>query len=122
MKVLVVVVALGLPAAAGAHATPSPSGLRGLVTRGPISPACVAEQPCTEPAKNLTLIFSRDGRVAARRTTDSAGRYRVVLRPGLYRVTRTVSARIGRGLEPDHARVLAGRFVRVDFSIDTGIR
>jgi hypothetical protein len=30
--------------------------------------------------------------------------------------------RIGRGLQPTRVRVLADRFRRVDFSIDTGIR
>jgi hypothetical protein len=29
---------------------------------------------------------------------------------------------IGRDLQPVRARVRAGRFVRIDFSIDTGIR
>jgi len=35
----------------------------------------------------------------------------------------TYSVRLpGRSLDPVQARVRAGRFVRVDFSIDTGIR
>ena len=114
--------AVGLLTAVGAHATPSPSGLRGTVTRGPVSPVCVAEQPCSEPAPNVTLLFSRRGHVAARSTTDATGRYRIRLAPGRYQVSRTAQLRIGRGFDPDHVRVLPGRFTTVDFSIDTGIR
>jgi hypothetical protein len=114
--------ALVLAGAAGATTTATSSGLRGLVTRGPITPVCVAEQPCSEPAPNITLLFSRNGRVVARAVTNGLGRYRVRLPAGLYSVRRPGDATVGRGLEPDHARVRAGRFIRVDFSIDTGIR
>jgi hypothetical protein len=90
--------------------------------RGPITPVCAAEQRCSEPAKNVTLLFARNGRVLGRSTTDAMGRYRVALPAGAYRVSRTVPPRIGRGIEPDQVRVRAARYVRVDFSIDTGIR
>jgi hypothetical protein len=40
----------------------------------------------------------------------------------VYTVRRPAPVGIGRGIEPNHARVYAGRFVRVDFLIDTGIR
>jgi hypothetical protein len=122
VKALLSVAALGLLVAAGARATPTPSGLRGTVTRGPISPVCVAEQPCSEPARNVTLLFSLAGRIAGRTTTDAGGRYRIQLAPGSYQISRTTQPRIGRGLEPDHARVFLGHFTRVDLSIDTGIR
>ena len=114
--------ALVLAGAAGARATTTPSGLRGLVTRGPITPVCVAEQPCSEPAPHVTLLFSRNGRVAGRAVTNGEGRYRVRLPAGLYSVRRPGDATIGRGLEPGRARVRPARFMRVDFSIDTGIR
>jgi hypothetical protein len=90
--------------------------------RGPISPICVAEQPCTGPARNVTLLFSRDGHVIGRSVTDNAGRYRVRLPAGLYAVRRAVSQGIDRRLDPNHARVRAGRLARLDFLIDTGIQ
>jgi hypothetical protein len=109
-------------AASSAGAATTPSGLRGLVTRGPIMPVCVAGQPCDAPAKNVTLVFSRYGRVVRRATTNDQGRYRVRLTPGLYAVRLQVKQQIGRGLQPERARVAPARFRRVDFSIDTGIR
>jgi hypothetical protein len=124
MKAVITALSLALVivAGAGARVTAVPSGLRGVVMRGPISPMCVAEEPCTEPAKNVTLLFSHNGRIVGRAVTDSAGRYRLRLPAGVYAVRRPATVGIGRGIEPDHARVYARRFVRVDFSIDTGIR
>ncbi len=123
MKIVLATLSLALVFVAGAaHGAVVPSGLRGVVMRGPISPMCVAEEPCTEPAANVTLLFSRNGRIVGRTVTDSAGRYRLRLPAGLYAVRRPGSVAIGRGMEPDHARVYARRFVRVNFSIDTGIR
>ena len=89
--------ALVLAGAAGARITTTPSGLRGLVTRGPITPVCVAEQPCSEPAPHVTLLFSRNGPVVGRAVTNSEGRYRVRLPAGLYSVRRPGDVTIGRG-------------------------
>jgi hypothetical protein len=119
-----VTVLVVLATAGSSGAATSSSGLRGLVTRGPIAPVCAVEQPCSEPAKNVTLVFSRNGEVVRRTTTNDKGRYRVALAPGVYAVRLPASRtqRIGRGLEPTRVRVAPSRFRRVDFSIDTGIR
>jgi hypothetical protein len=122
VRVVVIAFSLALLIVGGAQATTASSGLRGVVTRGPITPVCAAEMPCTGPAPNVTLLFSRGDRIVGRAVTDSAGRYRLRLPAGLYVVKRPGSTGIGRGLKPDHARVYAKRFAHVDFSIDTGIR
>ena len=124
MKAVVTALSLALVIVAGAGAQPTvvSSGLHGVVMRGPIAPMCVAEEPCTEPAKNVTLLFSRNDRIVGHAVTDSAGRYRLHLPAGVYAVRRPPPVGIGRGIEPNHARVYARRFVRVDFLIDTGIR
>lgn len=111
-----------LLAASSAGAATSSSGLRGIVMRGPITPVCVAEQPCDAPAKHVTLVFSRNGRAVRRARTNEQGRYRVTLAPGLYAVRLALKQTVGRGLEPSRARVAQNRFRRVDFSFDTGIR
>jgi hypothetical protein len=99
----------------GAHGA-SGSGLFGVVTRGPTTPVCAVEQPCTRPAAGALLVFSRGGSTV-RVTVRADGSYRVRLAPGLY-AARTSSGR----LEPASVRVRAGTTRRVDFSIDTGIR
>jgi hypothetical protein len=104
------------PAPAGA-----PSGLRGLVTRSPITPLCEEGVPCSAPARHTSLVFSRRGRSVSTRT-DGEGRYRIALAPGTWTVRAAGAPRIGSGISPSSVRVLAGRFRVVNFDIDTGIR
>jgi len=103
-----------------AGGAPKPSGLYGQVRRGPITPVCTAEQPCDAPAPGVTLVFSRAGRELGRTVTREDGTYRIRLVPGVYGVSRALKTT--RPVEPQTARVRLGRFARVDFSIDTGIR
>jgi hypothetical protein len=117
VPVVLAIAAVGAVAGGGAGATTG-TGLRGLVTRGPVSPVCVAEQACDEPAPGVTLVFKRAGDEVARTRTGSAGGYRVTLPAGWY----TVKPLSGRHMQPSAAHVVSGRFRRVDFSIDTGIR
>jgi hypothetical protein len=98
------------------------SGLYGFVRRGPIVPVCVAEQPCDGPARSFPLVFWRNGRIAGRTTTSTTGSYRIRLAPGLYRVSSLGRPTIGSSPEPRSARVFSGRFRRIDFFVDTGIR
>jgi hypothetical protein len=121
MRMLLTVLVV-LTAAGSAGASTTSSGLWGEVKRGPVTPVCVAEQPCYVPAKGVTLVFVRGGVVVRRAITNDLGRYRVRLAAGTYSVRLPQKQAIGRDLEPVQARVRAGRFVRVDFSIDTGIR
>ena len=116
----IVLTLLGVAALAGgsAQATTVQSGLYGHVTRGPIMPVCIAGQPCTEPAAGVLLVFSRSGHEVGHVRTRADGTYRVALTSGAVRVR--VSS--GRLLDPTTAWVQRGRYHRVDFSIDTGIR
>jgi hypothetical protein len=117
---LLLMVALTISGGAASGATGS--GLRGVVTRGPIMPVCMVDQPCDEPAANVRLVFVRSGMVVARARTSETGRYRVALAPGRYAVRLPGKPALGRIVKPQTVRVLRARFSRVDFSIDTGIR
>jgi hypothetical protein len=103
-----------------ALALAAPGGLHGTVLRGPIRPVCQVGVPCTAPTR-ATLAFTREG---VRRTVRSGtdGRYRIALPSGRYAVSVVPPLRIGRGIDPRAVTVPAGRFARVDFTIDTGIR
>jgi hypothetical protein len=116
----IAVLALGALGLTSADAAPA-SGLRGLVTRSPIAPVCMQGKPCSGPAKNTPLTFSRRGKVVKSRT-DGTGRYRVSLAPGSWNVTTTAAPRIGTGIKPRVVSVVAARFRVVNFAIDTGIR
>lgn len=122
MRLVVVISGLALVVATGAQATTARGTLVGTVTRGPVTPVCAVEQPCDEPAANVTLVFSREQQIRGRVTTDRDGRYRIRLPAGTYVVRRAVAAAPDRKLDPRSVLVRAGRLTRVDFSIDTGIR
>jgi len=116
--VAILLLAIGGSGAAGTTG----SGLYGFVRRGPIQPVCVAGQPCDGPARNVTLVFWRNGKAAGRTTTSKTGSYRIVLAQGVYALRTAHATTIGGPPEPRTARVVSGRFRRVDIFLDTGIR
>jgi hypothetical protein len=119
MKILLTTVVLVLVAASSAAGgTHSRSGLRGMALFDPGSPVCKAGTPCTRPAANVLLRFWRNGSVVGHTRTDSSGRYRLALRPRTYGVTSGNGALV----TPAHVTVATGRFRRVTFKLDTGIR
>jgi hypothetical protein len=93
-----------------------PGGLQGKVMRGPITPTCTQGRSCSEPARGVTLRFSKDGSLVALVKTDDGGAYRVTLPPGRYFVTAVQPVR------PQQVSVGRRAFRRVDFAIDTKIR
>ncbi len=98
------------------------SGFHGVVMRGPVQPVCKVGQPCSEPAKGATLVFSHAGHVVARVHVADDGHYAVHLASGYYDVRTAVAHPVGRGIMPQHVHVARGVYGRLDFEIDTGIR
>ena len=118
MRQAVLIALVALMTAVPAAATQATTGLRGLVTRGPIAPVCLEGVPCSGPAKHVKLTFVRAG-VTKTVLTGATGRYSILLAPGTDAV-RVPSAKFG--FRPRSAMVIAGRMTIRDFSIDTGIR
>jgi hypothetical protein len=121
MRLLPVLLALPLLSACGGTSQQSlqaggGGGLRGTVTRGPITPACSQNESCSAPARGITLTFSKAGNVVARVKTGDDGTYRVELAAGRYFVLGPQPVR------PQHVDVATSGFRRVDFSYDTKIR
>jgi hypothetical protein len=108
---------LAVPAAAGSA---TPSGLRGTVTRGPITPVCREDQPCDGPA-SVTLVFARVGAKPQRVRSAANGAYRILLRAGYYTVATTLNGP-SRRTSPTRVHVRRGHVDKLDFTIDTGIR
>ena len=98
-----------------------PSGLRGVVMRGPTTPVCRDGESCEAPAKELVLQFKRKGQIKAQVKTSRTGTYLVNLRPGVYAVSSPGLRRIER-LKPAEVRVPRGRVGRADLYLDTGIQ
>jgi hypothetical protein len=88
--------------------------------RGPTAPVCRVGTPCSAPAKNVVLSFTRNGTTRST-TTDSRGRYSIRLAAGVYAV-KTNQRPFGSVPQPRTVRVRASQSTRIDFAIDTGIR
>src|SRR3954452_9942246 len=117
LAVLAVAVLIAAPAATSATA---PSGLRGTVKRSPSTPVCRSDKPCSAPAY-VWLVFTRAGAKPVRVHTTKAGAYRILLHPGIYAITTTLTG-IGRTPTPKAAHVRVGHVDQLDLTIDTGIR
>jgi hypothetical protein len=91
--------------------------LHGVVTIGPTMPVCRVGTPCSKPGSKVVLTFSRAGNSVSVKT-DTAGRYRVRLAAGRWRVR----ANVGMRLLPVTILVPRAATSRRDFAIDTGIR
>jgi hypothetical protein len=98
------------------------SGLFGHVSRGPTTPVCTEGTPCSAPVVGARLEFLRKGVVAGSVRTNAVGAYRISLVPGLYAVRIARATPLALRFGPPTVRVRAGRPLRADFSIDTGIR
>ncbi len=120
LTLTVALVVLSPACAAPSPAAPTANGVQGLVLRGPITPVCRQGTPCDGPAL-VTLVFSRNGKEAARVRTGKDGRFRLALAPALYTV-RTTERVFGRIPQPERVTVWKARWTRVTFRIDTGIR
>jgi len=122
MRKLVLLCVSAAAVSGGAAAAQSGSGLYGRVVIYPALPVCQVGSPCTRPAGNVLLRFWRSGRQVGSVRTHANGTFRVPLRPGSYAVT-TPAAKLKRpGLEPRRATVPQGRYARLNFTLDVGIR
>src|ERR1041385_5473734 len=106
MRYLLALVCAGVLTAGAAQATTPRNGLYGVVSRGPITPVCVAEQPCSAPAPGRILQFWNGGRMGGHVVTKSDGSYRIALPAATY----TVRLASGRIPDPETTRVRALRF------------
>ncbi|HEV2590499.1 MAG TPA: carboxypeptidase-like regulatory domain-containing protein [Gaiellaceae bacterium] len=109
---------MAIAVAAPAPASPSAgSGIFGVVTEGPITPVCTDGSPCSAPAAGVTVQALRGWTAVAHAVTTRAGRYRLSLAPGTYRL------RIAHSFKPTVITVTvhAGWRLR-NLRVDTGIR
>ena len=105
--------------------TTDESGIEGQAIISPSHPGPVRQgESGTAPFKTTIAVWDTvDGREVARVETDSDGRFRVVLRPGTYRVgsPRQTGRMLPRAGE-ETVSVTAGNFSKVTINFDSGMR
>jgi hypothetical protein len=98
------------------------SGAHGKVLIDPARPVCMIGQPCSAPDAHELVAFWRGTTRIASTSTASDGTFRVVLAPGLYRVTLPHRRPHMVRVTPAEIRIPKGRDLRVVFRVDIGIR
>jgi hypothetical protein len=94
--------------------------VHGIVMQGPTKPVCEVGVPCSKPAANIMLRFTRGSTYSTIRT-DAKGRYAIKLARGTYTVQIVPPRQIGTGVSP-RTFTARGTTQRRDFFVDTGIR
>lgn len=122
LRPALVALSLGL-VACDSSAGPSETGLRGLVTIGPILPVCPPDQPCEQSIQASFLVYHGSKRVS-QFASDTRGLYSVQLPAGQYLIvpveggvipfpeTQTVTVRVAPTSGP----------TVVDLHFSTGLR
>ena len=105
--------------------TKAPGILEGRVTIGPICPIERPDVPCPVPPEAYMAreiwVFIDNQRTAIAKL-DGAGNYSISLRPGVYVIDINHSGIDSSGDVPKEIMIVSHKRVRLDISIDTGIR
>jgi len=110
-----------LAACATGLGTPT-TGLTGTVTRGPITPVCMVDVPCSAPfSANFTV--KRGTSTVASFHSDDQGQFTVMLFPGTYSIIPASDAPIMMaGSQVKTVTVNPTGMTTVQLAFDTGIR
>ena len=100
------------------------TGIEGVITFGPTQGGPIRPGiPSSAPLANATFVVENEkGAEVASFTTDDQGRFRVLLTPGHYTVSREGKKHGIGHYGPFDVVVLAGRMTKVEWECDTGIR
>jgi hypothetical protein len=121
LALLVLCVVL-LAACTAAQPAAVDSGVKGLVTIGPMCPVARIDQPCPDQPFQATLtVLDQAGKKVAQVQSDANGLYQLALKPGEY----SMHPESPNGMQ--HAQdqlftVLEGQFTKLDIVYDSGIR
>jgi hypothetical protein len=110
-------------ACAGQTPSEGQSGIEGVITISPANAGPIKEGAAASvPLANSTFAVENDNGEVASLTTDDNGHFRVVLRPGHYKVSlKGRRSSIGR-FGPFEVDVVSGKMTNVQWECDSGIR
>jgi len=100
------------------------TGITGVIMVTPIHPGPIrkgSESPSAAPLPNATFIVTSDRGAITKFTTDTTGRFKVLLEPGHY-VVRLGENRFPKPCGPFEVNVEAGEMTAVEWHCDSGMR
>jgi hypothetical protein len=113
---MVVLIACGRTSAPG-----NASGIFGTVTAGPTCPVEQVGSPCPPAPWVGTVRATDDSGHGTETRTDDGGNFTLTLEPGSYEVVAVTDGGPPTG-QPVTIDVQAGQPIRVNLTVDTGIR
>jgi hypothetical protein len=102
----------------------SPTGIEGVITVSPIRPGPIragSEIPDAAPLPSAVFTVGNEKGTVTSFTTDSGGRFRVLLKPGKY-VVALAEHRFPRPCGPFDVDVVSGKMAKVEWRCDSGMR
>ena len=103
--------------------TPSETGLEGVITIGPIRPGPIhPDTPLSKPLPNIEFVAQNDAGAETSFITNGDGRFRVLLAPGHYTVSRKGPKSAAGYFGPFSVDVAAGKMTTVEWTCDSGMR
>ena len=103
---------------------PETTGITGVVLITPIRPGPIragSESPTTAPLPNATFTVTSDSGAVTRFTTDTMGRFKILLEPGHY-VVQLAENRFPKPCGPFEINVGKGKMTDVEWRCDSGMR
>ncbi len=101
----------------------SGTGLEGEIRIGPTrgGPERIGV-PNSKPLAHTAFVIKRDEKIVATFATDEQGRFRVLILPGKYTVSKEgIKGKIGR-YGPFEVEIVAGQITKVRWECDSGLR
>jgi hypothetical protein len=122
--IILVFLAMAASLSSGQPQAGSGSGIEGVITFSPTEPGPIkADAPSSKPLPNVTFAIENEkGAEVASFTTDDQGRFRVVLAPGHYTVSKKGKKGGPGRFGPFDVNIVAGQMTHVTWECDTGIR
>jgi hypothetical protein len=102
----------------------TPTGIKGIVTVRPTHPGPIragSERPDVVPLSNARFTVTNEKRSVRSFTTDTQGRFRVLLKPGHY-VVGLAENRFPRPCGPFEIDVMPGKMTDAQWRCDSGMR
>jgi hypothetical protein len=101
----------------------SDSGVEGIITISPTRPGPLRrDDAVSKPVPDLTFVVQDGEKRVATFTTDAEGRFRLLLKPGHYVVTREGPKSAVGSFGPFEIDVIAGKITKVEWQCDSGMR
>ena len=121
VSLLLVIVCTGV---ARSESKTENAGIAGVIIVAPIRPGPIkkgSESPMTAPLPNATFTVTSDHGVVTKFTTDTMGRFKVLLEPGNYVVLLSEN-RFPKPCGPFKISVEPGKMIDVEWRCDSGMR